>query len=182
MQPPLRSPISVKKRLGLASGKELKLAIILTGELVDTYGRMLAYLAPWHKKPLPQEGSPKRATFNLNMIEGGWGSFFPIYPSFPRKADFDRAIKAAEIAWTKKIGQWKFGANLLLAYEYRMCIKLAGEGKAKKLIADAFQRHCYDLKNKKLVGKYDFWKVGPPNRMWIWDADLKHATVDLGIK
>jgi len=114
-----------EERLEVSSDFGPKVAVIPTGEIVDRYGRMLAYVAPWLKKPLPPLDDPARRTFNLQMIETGWGAFFPIYPSLPRNHDLNRAIAAAEKAWEKKWGQWTFSEDLLLAYEYRACIKLA---------------------------------------------------------
>jgi|LSQX01.2.fsa_nt_gb endonuclease YncB( thermonuclease family) len=114
-----------EERLEVSSDFGPKVAVIPTGEIVDRYGRMLAYVAPWLKKPLPPRDDPARRTFNLQMIETGWGAFFPIYPSLPQNDDMNRAIAAAEKAWEDKLGQWTFGENLLLAYEYRACIKLA---------------------------------------------------------
>jgi endonuclease YncB( thermonuclease family) len=73
------------------------------------------------------------------MVENGWAAFYPIYPSLPQNDDFNRAIKAASKAWTKKLGAWKkYGTNFLLAHEFRMCIKL-GTAKTKKAgMKDAF--------------------------------------------
>ena len=41
------------------------------------------------------------------MIESGWAAFFPIYPSLPKKDDFNMAIKAAEDAWENQKGIWE---------------------------------------------------------------------------
>lgn len=173
-------------RLIKDNGSIRKLAVIPTGEIVDRYGRMLSYLAPWFSgsasDPLPPKGDPKRETFNLNMIENGWAAFFPIYPSLPQNDDFNRAIAAAADAWQKKRGVWKkYGRKFLLAYEFRMCIKL-GTAKTKKAGMDkAFQRVCVDLRNVKIKGKYDFCKVTPCYRLWVWEEDLPQATTDLGL-
>lgn len=119
------------ERLTRPNGNKRRLGTIPAGELVDGYGRLLAYLTPWYaggaSDPLPLKGDKDRDTFNLNMIENGWGAFFPIYPSLPDAKDMNRAIEAAADAWDKSRGAWKeFGKDLLLAYEYRACIKLAG--------------------------------------------------------
>jgi hypothetical protein len=57
-----------------------KVATVPTGELIDRYGRLLAYLAPWFsgsaRDPLPPRDDPQRRTFNLDMVEAGWGRCF----------------------------------------------------------------------------------------------------------
>jgi endonuclease YncB( thermonuclease family) len=178
----------LERRLTKPNGSKRKLAVIPTGEIVDSYGRLLAYFAPWYADtvadPLPPKDSPERETFNLSMIANGWAAFFPIYPSLPSDDDFNKAIAAAEHAWDEKLGQWKeFGANLLLGYEYRMCIKLAAndESTSEKLLSDAFQRICVDLRSKKIVGKFQFANVPPPYRLWIWEQDQSQARQDLGL-
>ena len=59
-------------------------------------------------------------------------------------------LDAAAVAWEERRGAWAaFGEDLLLGYEYRAAIKLG----VKKLedpaaaIADAYQRHCVDLRD-----------------------------------
>lgn len=178
----------LEKRLTRPNGSKRKLGIMATGEILDVYGRMLAYFMPWYANtpsdPLPPKGAAERDTFNLNMIANGWAAFFPIYPSLPADDDFNKAIAAAEKAWDDKLGQFaEFGANVLLGYEYRMCIKLAANGGAiaQKLIDEAFQRICVDLRTKKIVGKFGFFDVPPPYRLWIWERDLAKAKQDLGL-
>jgi hypothetical protein len=48
-------------------------------------------------------------------------------------------------------------------------------------LVSAFQRYCVDLANLKIVGKYDFYKVPPPHRLWIWEEDVEKAKDDLGL-
>jgi endonuclease YncB( thermonuclease family) len=178
----------LEQRLTKPDGSKRKLGIIPTGEIIDVYGRLLAYFAPWYANtandPLPPKGSPQRDTFNLNMIANGWAAFFPIYPSLPKDDDFNIAIAAAVDAWDRKLGQWaEFGSDLLLGYEYRMCIKLAtNDGSAAdKLIAKAFQRVCVDLRTKRILGKFGFGDIPPPYRLWVWENDLLKAKEDLGL-
>lgn len=120
---------ALEARLRIDEDSVRRMAVIPTGEIVDRYGRMLAYIAPWFEggpsDPLPPRGDPARRTFNLQMIESGWAAFFPIYPSLPNNVDFNMAIAAAERAWNGKLGQWQHGEDLLLAYEFRACIKLS---------------------------------------------------------
>ncbi len=174
------------RRLVRPDGNRRSLAVIPTGEVIDSYGRMLAYLAPWFAgtdaDPLPPRDDPRRRTFNLEMVENGWAAFFPIYPSLPNNADFNLAIAAAATAWDEKRGAWEeFGEDLLLAYEFRACIKLGTAATAEEGIAATFQRVCVDLRDMRAVGLYGFSEVPPPYRMWIWESDMAAARDDLGI-
>jgi endonuclease YncB( thermonuclease family) len=175
------------KRLTTPNGKKRKVAIIPTGEIIDRYGRMLAYISPWFAgdgadDELPPKEDPRRKTFNLEMIENGWAASFPIYPSLPNNDDMNKLIAGAEDAWNNQRGMWKkYGKDLLLAYEYRLCIKLAIAASPEEGVKAAFQRYCVDLADMKLVGKYDFYRVSPAHRLWIWEKDLNKAKGDLGL-
>lgn len=173
-------------RLTRADGAQRPAAIIPTGELIDFYGRLLAYLAPWfsgsQSDPLPTPDHPDRQTLNLSMVENGWAAFFPIYPSLPRNKDMNRAIAAAEVAWDQQRGAWeKFGESLLLGYEFRLCIKLGTAADPASGISKAFERICVDLRTLGEVGLYGFHAVPPCYRLWIWEDDIVQARTDLGI-
>jgi endonuclease YncB( thermonuclease family) len=168
------------KALNMPGGKRRKVGILPSGEVIDSNGRMLAYILTYfEKKELPAKNDPKRNTYNLAMVENGWAAFFPVWPSLPNDTkDFDKIYKAAIKAWKSKKGMWnKFGSNLLLPYEYRLMMKLSvnpTSTKTPKTIVDtAFQRLCVDLRKMKLVGKFDFYKVPPGDRLWIWERDWK---------
>jgi endonuclease YncB( thermonuclease family) len=175
------------RRLTRPNGQRRRVAVLPSGEIIDSYGRMLAYLAPWFNgppnDPVPPVGSPERHTFNLNMIANGWAAFFPIYPSLPKLFDMQLAVTAAEQAWDQKLGAWEFyGDNLLLGYEYRMCIKLAMAVTAAEGISKAFERICVDLRTMKIVGKHGFPAVPPSVRLWVWDNQLAEARAALGLQ
>ncbi len=176
----------LEERLTRPNGSKRRLATIPTGELIDGFGRLLAYVAPWYgggqSDPVPPRDDPRRYTFNLNMIASGWAAFFPIYPSLPSNRDFNLAIAAAETAWTEKRGAWAaYGEDLLLAYEYRACIKLASADDPSKGIEKAFQRVCVDLRTLTIVGLYGFYDVPPCYRLWIWEEDLAAAIENLNL-
>jgi endonuclease YncB( thermonuclease family) len=173
-------------RLTRPDGEQRRVAVIPTGEIIDTYSRMLAYIAPWFagtlSDPLPPANHPDRRTLNLEMIERGWAAFFPIYPSLPKNADMNLAIAAAESAFNSQAGAWdEFGFDVLLGYEYRMCIKLATKPDATSGINAAFQRICIDLRDLTEVGLFGFSAVPPPYRLWVWADDIVQARVDLGL-
>ena len=173
-------------RLTLPSGELRKVAVIPTGEVVDAFGRLLAYVAPWFAgpphDPLPPRDDPRRRTLNLDMIANGWAAFFPVYPSLPRNPDMNLAIAAAEAAGYQQRGAWAAnGPRFLLGYEYRACIKLADAPSAADGISEAFRRHCVDLRTLRNVGTHGFWDVPPCYRLWLWEEDLAQATDDLGL-
>jgi len=183
----------LESRLTLDNGSKRNLGVIPTGEIVDLYGRLLAYLIPFYKgkkegDPIPPDkGSPERATFNLNMIASGWAAFFPIYPSLPQDDDLNRALDAAEHAWEKKLGAWhEFGATLLLGYEYRMCVKLGRPLEQNETPSQragkAFERICVNIRTRRIKGAFGFPEVPPPHRLWIWKKDLPEATQTLGLQ
>ena len=131
---------------------------------------------------VPPPGDPRRNTFNLDMIANGWAAFFPVYPSLPKNPDLAKALAAADAAWTSSAGAWgEFGTDLLLAYEYRLCIKLGTAKDAKSGMQAAFQRHCVDLRNLSDVGKYGWAEVPPSQRLWYWHDDGDVARPALGL-
>ncbi len=177
---------ALEVRLSLPGGKRRKLAVMPTGAYLDENARLLAYLAPWYTKAeLPPRDDPRRETFNLQQVRNGWGAFFPIYPSLPGNDDMNRAIEAARIAWETPLGaRAEFGEDLLLAYEYRACVKLAADPTdpdPAELTEAAFRRHCVDLRDLTLRGRFDWSDVPGWARLWIWEEDLEQARIDLGL-
>ncbi len=160
-----------------------KVGILVTGEVIEENGRLLAYVAPWLTRPLPPPDDPKRRTFNLQLVETGWAALFLIYPSLPRDADLLRAVTAAEMAWDNKLGAWaEFGEDLLLGYEYRACIKLGEPDRPDQppvapgvRIDAAFRRVCVDLRTRVIVGRFGYHAIEPPYRLWFWQQDLDTA-------
>lgn len=177
----------VSRRLTRSDGRIRKTAILPSGEIIDGYGRMLAYVAPWYEgppdDPLPPANSLERRTFNVDMIAAGWAAFFPIYPSLPKLADMRVAVTVAEEAWDRKLGAWEtYGADVLLGYEFRLCIKLATADTATEGLSGAFQRICVDLRTMQNVGMFGFPAVPPSLRLWVWGADVPQATAELGLR
>ncbi|WP_155357426.1 hypothetical protein [Acrocarpospora macrocephala] len=179
----------VATRLTRPDGSQRKLAVIATGELVEGNGRLLAYTAPWFTgsatDPLPPRDDPRRRTFNLDMIAAGWAATFLIYPSLPSASDLTLLLNEADAAWAQLRGAWtQFGADLLLGYEYRACIKLGVKDlhdDPAKAIGQAYQRVCVDLRTMTEVGLYGYHQVPPQHRLWIWAKDINQAHKDLPI-
>jgi len=181
-----RFEMLLAERLTLANGSKRRVAVMPAGDLIDTYGRLLAYFAPYYGNnaadPLPPVGDPRRHTLNLNMIAEGWAAFFPVYPALGRSVDFNLALGAAEQAWDGLAGGWALeGSNLLLGYEYRLCVKL-GDAKTAADGRTAFSRLCVDLRSDQLHNQFGFWQIPPPYRLWIWKKDRKAAIETLGLQ
>jgi endonuclease YncB( thermonuclease family) len=179
----------VTTRLARPDGSQRKMAVVATGELVDSNGRLLAYTAPWFSgsssDPLPPRDDPRRRTFNLDLVAHGWAATFLIYPSIPSFADLNLLLDEAEAAWTQQRGVWaRFGQDLLLGYEYRACVKLGARELTDpaEAIGQAYQRVCVDLRTLTEVGLYGYHQVPPQHRLWIWATDLDQARGDLPIR
>jgi endonuclease YncB( thermonuclease family) len=177
----------LERRLTRADGRRRATAVIPTGELIDRYGRLLAYLAPWFgggADPVPPRHDPARRTFNLDMVAEGWAALFLIYPSLPREPDLELLLDDADTAWVRRRGMWaEFGEDVLLAYEFRACVKLgvATLEDPADAVAAAFQRVCVDVGDLRLVGAFDYHTVPSPRRLWIWKDDLDAARTALGL-
>jgi endonuclease YncB( thermonuclease family) len=173
------------ERLTRPTGTVRRTGVIPTGEIIDTHGRMLAYLVPWYDSDeLPADkNDPKRRTFNLDMVANGWGAPFMIYPSLPKNDDLHLFMTDARVAWDEPRGAWdEFGRDVLLGYEYRMCIKLADvDDPPAAAIKNAFERSCVDLRTVTDVGPYGWADVPPPERLWYWTKDAEAAKADLGL-
>jgi hypothetical protein len=169
------------------SGVPRRLAMIPTGELIDRYGRLLVYLAPWFSgtsdDPLPPRSHPNRRTINLRLIEAGWAAPFLIYPSLPENEDLNLLLEAADTAFAERRGIWGAGDSLLLGYEYRALVKLGREGKSDTTanLTNAFYRFCIDLRSLQIVGRYEYFHVPPTRRLWVWPTDLVEARRTLGL-
>ncbi|MFB4271430.1 hypothetical protein [Nonomuraea sp. GTA35] len=99
-----------------------------------------------------------------------------------RAFDLNVLLTEADKAWTDKLGAWhEFGEDLLLACEYRACIKLGVKNlqDPAKAIAEAYQRVCVDLRTMTEVGLYGYHLVPPQHRLWIWASDLEQSRKDL---
>jgi len=69
----------------------------------DSYGRLLAYIAPGYStRDRAKMTRRERATFNLDMIDSGWAAPFILFPSIPGELDLPLFIEAAENAKQKK--------------------------------------------------------------------------------
>ncbi|SDK21405.1 hypothetical protein [Streptomyces indicus] len=180
--------VLLDRRLTRPSGARRRTAVIPTGEIIDRYGRLLAYTAPWFAgdsaDPLPPRDHPDRRTFNLDMVASGWGALFLVHPSLPHNADLNLLLAEADRAWTERRGMWaEFGADLLLAYEFRACVKLGAErlDDPKRTVDEAYRRICVDLRDLSVVGLYNYHEVPPSQRLFVWADAFEQARKDLDL-
>jgi endonuclease YncB( thermonuclease family) len=176
-------------KLTKKAGKKRPVFLWAANEHFDQYGRLLAYVAPYYtKKELVNKTLEDRATFNLLMVKAGWAASFPIYPSVPKKEDFELLQNAGEDAFGKHKGIWK-NSLTLAGYEYRMCVRLcelmekikAGETITAEERKKWIERYCVDITTGKLYEPQDYYKVAPFNRLFIWPKDVAEARAKLNL-
>lgn len=165
------------------SGSKRNVFLYAADEHFDSYGRLLAYMAPFYsKKELAGMSRHDRATFNLLMVESGWATPFLIFPSLQKYEDLVLLRDVGKRAIDEGLGAW--AEPLMLAgYEWRMCIKL--HAVTKKLVAEQsvstrdrygwITRYCADMTTLKIFAPQDYHKVEPYNRIFIWPRDVSEA-------
>jgi hypothetical protein len=186
-------------RLEFDAAGKAKVGIIVTGEVIEENGRLLAYVTPWLTPPLPPRDDPRRRTFNLELIETGWAVPFIIYPSLPRDTDLNLTLHAAENAWANKLGAWhEFGTDLLLGYEHRACLKLGtpdpgpgshrqrGSSRRSAGYASMCLPGSSSVSTATTASTRPAARSSPPrpwarSRLWIWPQDLDTAREELDL-
>ena len=143
----------------------------------DDNGRLLAYVAPsFSRAELGLAAARERATFNLDLIEGGWAAPFVIYPVDPGRARLSLCSSRPRPAPSSSGRAFWADPLSLLAYEYRAVEKLHGitarlVGGADLSPADRFgwrSRYCADIRSRRLHGPEDYVEIPPPYRLWLW--------------
>ncbi len=165
----------VRKRLARKgkNGKPISprnLFIMVSREVFDKYGRLLAYVnAAYEKKERETIPVSKRPTFNLQMLQDGHAVSLLIYPNIPKRDDLELVQSAVRKARTTNRGFWKGPDNLLLPYEFRWIVDtIKGTRKGP-------DRYCADLISGTLYRPQQYYKVQPENRLFFQKKDLVHA-------
>ncbi len=177
-------------RLTKPNGNTRSLYLHAADEHFDSFGRLLAYIAPrYTKTELPNTTPHDRRTFNLEMIENGWAASLLIYPSLPKYVNLEMTYQAAKSAYDNNLGAWADKATMLTGYEWRMCIKL--HKVTKKLVngdslstAERYgwvDRFCFDITDRKVYEPQDYVKVPPYARAFAWPEDMRRAVGDLNL-
>ena len=175
-------------RLARPSGNNRQLYIRAADDHFDSYGRLLAYIAPsYSKAELATISFDQRKTFNLLLLESGWASSIIIYPNLPKNSDLRLARKAVKNAMENNLGAWA-DPKMLTGYEYRMCLKLHSAIKKAKASNGFFikesswvQRYCIDMTTLKVYTPQKYHKVKPYNRLFIWPKDIRNAVGELNL-
>ncbi|MEL7268939.1 MAG: thermonuclease family protein [Bacteroidota bacterium] len=154
----------------------------------DSFGRLLAYIAPnYSKSELATLTDDDRKTFNLLMLESGWAASIIIYPNLPKNKDLRMARQAVKNAKANGLGAWS-DPNMLTGYEYRMCMKLHKTMKDAKPSNGFFikesswvTRFCVDMTTLKVYTPQKYYQVEPHNRIFIWPKDIRQAVGELNL-
>ncbi|RNC68082.1 MAG: nuclease [Desulfuromonadales bacterium] len=179
----------VDTRLRRPSGTMRDLFVRTADQPFDEYGRLLAYIAPnYSTKELASMNREERATFNLLMVESGWGAPFIIYPSIPNQADLELFHTAADEAVTQGKGAWA-DPLLLTGYEFRMVYRLwevtskleKGEKLSEKERISWISRWCADMTTGLLYEPQEYFRVRPQDRLFIWPQNIRAAVAALNL-
>jgi len=155
----------------------------------DDNNRLLAYIAPNYTHTEREAMSRKdRSTFNLDLIEAGWGAPFLIYPSLPRGEDMELFVEAAEAAVRQGRGAWAEPRSLP-GYEYRMVEKLhrvtkrivEGEAVTPEDRTGWRSRLCVDMETRRLFGPEAYSGIPHHRRLWLWPRDVDRARQEFGL-
>ena len=180
---------NVARRLAKPNGKTRNLFVRTADQHFDDNGRLLAYLAPDYTAEERAAMSLKeRATFNLDLVESGWGAPFMIFPSLPKREDLEIFVATAAQAVAGKRGAWR-EPNYLPGYEYRMLEKLYqvtrkivdGEKVTPKQRKGWRSRWCIDMKRRRLFGPESYSNIPHEYRLWVWPQDVERARADFGL-
>ncbi len=179
----------VEQRLTKPNGYKRKLFIRSPEQPFDSYGRLLAYVAPsYNYKERASMSRRERATFNLNMLESGWAAPFILYPTIPGESDLPLFIEVSVEAIDKRKGQYQDPLSMP-GYEYRMCEKLY---KVTKKIVDGGSvrdsqrtgwrsRYCADMRTRQLFGPEEYMYIPEPYRLWVWPDDVQDSIAKLNL-
>jgi endonuclease YncB( thermonuclease family) len=171
------------------SNRKRRIFLRAADQHFDQYGRLLAYMAPsYSAKERANMSLRERATFNLMMVESGWASTFPIYPSIPKHIDLVLLQEAGKEAVENGKGAWA-DPLALAGYEFRMCVRLYEV--TKKLVqgrklssAEKYSwisRFCVDMTTREIHYPTSYFKVPPFNRIFIWPEDVAEAVGKLNL-
>ena len=179
----------IEERLTKPSGKRRKVYIRAADQHFDSYGRLLAYMAPNYSRKERESLAPgELASFNHLMVESGWAAPFIIYPSIPKYPELVAFQEAAKAACENGLGAWA-DPMTLTGYEFRMCIRLFNI--TKKLVGGRrladyekygyVSRFCVDMTTQEIFYPQEYYRVAPYNRVFIWAEDVSDAVATLNL-
>ena len=166
-------------RVSATTGKAIaprKLFTMVSQQVFDRYGRLLAYVAPAYTKDERDAiEAAKRPTFNLQMMQDGHATSLLIHPNLPKPDDLLLVRQAMASAKRRRKGLWKSATPMLQAFEFRWIVDtIAGKRKGP-------DRFCGDFTTAKLYLPQQYYKVADENRLWFFNEDVGKA-VTLGFR
>ena len=163
----------LKDRLTRPTGTQRPVATIPTGEVIDRYGRMLAYLAPWYTggatDPLPPKDDPRRRTFKLDMVTAGWAASFIIYPRYPTTMTSTCCSTRPEQPGRRSLAPGTPTGPGCCSATSTVCVSSWARPKRESRAwptPSSESASTYALDKPKSVGLVGWAKVPPPDRMW----------------
>nr|MBN1228631.1 thermonuclease family protein [Anaerolineae bacterium] len=171
------------------SGSKRNLYIRTADQPFDSYGRLLAYIAPsYSREELQALNKWQRATINLLMVRAGWAATMIIYPSLPKYEDLVMFREAAKEAYLLGRGVWAEPLGLT-GYEFRMAVKLykitkqlvEGETLSETARKAWISRYCVDLTTREIYYPEYYIRVAPYNRLFVWPAEVSEAVGSLNL-
>lgn len=167
------------RRVSAKTGRELApraLFTMVSQQVFDRYGRLLAYVAPAYSKAERDGIAPeKRPTFNLQMMQDGHATSLIIFPNVPKPDDLLLVHKAMASARRGRRGLWKSSRPVLHAFEFRW---IADTIAGKRAGPDRF---CGDFTTGRLYPPQQYYRVPPESRLWFFKEDLG-AALKLGFE
>ncbi len=179
----------LEKMLARESGSQRSLYVRIANQPFDSYGRLLAYIAPSYSRDERENKTRwERATFNALMVRGGWAATLIIYPSLPAYEDLVLLRDAAKEAYMAGRGIWEDSLTLT-GYEFRMAVKLyettkklvAGEKLSSYQRSNWISRYCLDMTTREIYYPSDYYRIAPYNRVFIWRDDVTDAVSKLNL-
>lgn len=170
-------------------GSTRSLFIRTADQPFDSYGRLLAYIAPsYTSEERATMTKWQRATFNMLMVRTGWAAQLIIYPSLPKFEDLVMMRDAAKEAYLKGRGIWSDPLTLT-GYEFRMTTKLFkttkrlvdGEVLSESQRKNWISRYCVDLTTREIYYPEYYLRVAPYNRLFIWPDNVSEAVSSLNL-
>ncbi|HNT16731.1 MAG TPA: thermonuclease family protein [Acidobacteriota bacterium] len=146
-------------------GRRRKIFFACGEEIIDCYGRILAYAGPFMtKEERAALGQPD--TFNLRMLKEGFAVSNIHGTNLPKEEDIKLVIAAVKNAKKKKLGYWAEKDKILHGYEFRSLVRMAQGEKGFRYKVGSLEDH---LKGEKirLLKPEEYISIEEENRVFF---------------